>query len=70
MSVLKPIPQVSLLKFLQHSVSILRNPLPFHKANFLTHGNSFRLNVSFGKSVIFSRDAELLSYAKKFEKLH
>lgn len=63
MSVLKPIPEVSLLKFLRHSISILRNPLPFHKANFLLYGNSFRLNVGFGKSVIFTRDAELLSYA-------
>lgn len=62
MSNLKQIPEVSLPKFLKHSLSILRNPLPFHNANFLLHGNSFRLKVGFGKSVIFTRDAELLSY--------
>lgn len=58
----KSIPEVSLVKFIKHSLSILRNPLPFHKANFFLHGNSFRLKIGFGKSVIFSRDAELLSY--------
>ncbi len=49
-------------KFLKHSLTILRNPLPFHKANFLLHGDSFRLKIGFGKSVIFTRDAEFLSY--------
>ena len=62
MSSVKKIPEVSLPKFIRHSLSILRNPLPFHKANFNQYGNSFRLNVGFGKSVIFTRDAELLSY--------
>ena len=62
MSDLKQFPEVSFLKFLKHSVSILRNPLPFHKANFLALGNSFRLNIGLGKSVVFTRDAELLSY--------
>ncbi|MVO08845.1 cytochrome P450 [Flavobacterium sp. TP390] len=62
MSSEKKIPEVSLPKFIRHSLSILRNPLPFHKANFNKYGNSFRLNVGFGKSVIFTRDAELLSY--------
>ena len=58
----KKIPEVSLPKFIRHSLSILRNPLPFHKTNFKKYGDSFRLNVGFGKSVIFTRDAELLSY--------
>ena len=62
MSSVKNIPEVSLPKFIRHSLSILRNPLPFHRANFNQYGNSFRLNVGFGKSVIFTRDAELLSY--------
>ncbi|NHN27472.1 cytochrome P450 [Flavobacterium jejuense] len=62
MSELKLIPEVSLPKFLKHSLSILRNPLPFHHSNFLLHGNLFRLKVGFGKSVIFTRDADLLSY--------
>ena len=58
----REIPVVSLPKFIKHSLTILRNPLPFHKANFLLHGDSFRLQIGFGKSVIFTRDAELLSY--------
>jgi len=62
MSDLKQFPEVSLSKFLKHSLTILRNPLPFHKANFLLHGDSFRLKIGFGKSVIFTRDAEFLSY--------
>lgn len=62
MSTTKKIPEVSLPKFLKHSLTILRNPLPFHKTNFLLHGDSFRLKIGFGKSVIFTRDAELLSY--------
>lgn len=63
MSDLKQFPEVSFLKFIKHSISILRNPLPFHKNNFLVLGDSFRLNIGLGKSVVFSRDAELLSYA-------
>lgn len=59
---LKKLPSVSFFKFLKHSISILRNPLPFHKANFLLLGNSFKLNIGFGKSVVFTRDAEFLSY--------
>jgi cytochrome P450 len=62
MSDLNQIPNVSFLKFIKHSISILRNPLPFHKANFLLLGDSFRLNIGLGKSVVFTRDADFLSY--------
>jgi cytochrome P450 len=62
MSDLKQLPNVSFLKFIKHSISILRNPLPFHNANFLLLGDSFRLNIGLGKSVVFTRDAEFLSY--------
>lgn len=62
MSTSKKIPEVSFPRFLKHSLEILRNPLPFHKANFNLHGNSFKLNIGLGNSVIFTRDAELLSY--------
>ncbi|VXB16738.1 Cytochrome P450 [Flavobacterium sp. 9AF] len=55
-------PEVSLLRFIRHSLEILKNPLPFHRANFLKYGNFFRLNIGFGKSVIFIRDADFLSY--------
>ncbi|CAL65159.1 cytochrome P450 [Christiangramia forsetii] len=57
------IPEVSLLKFLKHSANILKNPLPFHHQNFTEKGDTFRLNIGFKKSVIFSRDAGFLEYA-------
>ncbi|MDR5589370.1 cytochrome P450 [Christiangramia sp. SM2212] len=56
------IPEVSLLRFLKHSANILKNPLPFHHNNFTEKGDSFRLNIGFSKSVIFSRDAGFLEY--------
>ena len=56
------IPEVSLLKFLKHSTNILKNPLPFHHNNFKEKGDTFRLNIGFRKSVIFSRDAGLVEY--------
>ncbi len=56
------IPEVSILKFLRHSANILKNPLPFHHRNFEEKGDTFRLNIGFNKSVIFSRDAGLVEY--------
>lgn len=56
------IPEVSLFRFLRHSMNILKNPLPFHHGNFEQKGDTFRLNIGFNKSVIFSRDAGLLEY--------
>ena len=53
----KQIPRVSLIKFLRHSIDILKNPLPFHRQNFEKHGDTFRLMIGFRKSVVFSRDA-------------
>ena len=58
----KNIPTVSLWKFLGHSIDILKNPLPFHRKNFEKHGDTFRLQIGFGKSVVFSRDADFARY--------
>ncbi|WP_310992902.1 cytochrome P450 [Aequorivita marina] len=60
---IKKIPSVSLFRFLLHSLEILKDPLPFHHKNFETKGDTFRLKLGFGKSVIFSRDAGLVQYA-------
>ncbi len=57
------IPEVSVFRFLLHSTQILKNPLPFHATNFKNHGDTFRLNLGFGNSVIFSRDAGFAQYA-------
>ncbi len=56
------IPEVSLFRFLRHSANIVKNPLPFHHKNFTEKGDTFRLNIGFKNSVIFSRDAGLLEY--------
>lgn len=56
------IPSVSLVKFLKHSGNILKNPLPFHHHNFEEKGDTFRLHIGLGKSVIFSRNAALAEY--------
>ncbi|RMA65693.1 cytochrome P450 [Ulvibacter antarcticus] len=58
----KKIPTVSLYKFLRHSFDILKNPLPFHHQNFERHGDTFRLQIGFGKSVVFSRNAAFAQY--------
>lgn len=58
----RPIPKVSFFKFLRHSANIVRNPLPFHHNNFETKGDTFRLQIGFNSSVLFSRDAGLVEY--------
>ena len=50
------IPTVSFFSFLKKSQSIVKNPLPFHKENFTKHGDTFRLSIGLGKSLIFTRD--------------
>lgn len=58
----KDIPEVSFFKFLKHASNILKNPLPFHHNNFEEHGDTFRLKIGLGKSVLFSRNAYLAEY--------
>ncbi|WP_396151184.1 cytochrome P450 [Flavobacterium sp.] len=62
MSASRSIPEVSFFKFLNHANNILKNPLPFHALNFKNLGDIFRLNIGFGKSVLFCRDAGLLQH--------
>ncbi len=62
MSASRSIPEVSFFKFLNHANNILKNPLPFHARNFNNLGDIFRLNIGFGKSVFFCRDAGLLQH--------
>lgn len=56
------IPEVSFLKFLKHSLEILKNPLPFHNANFEEKGDIFKLNVGFNSNIYFCRDAAFAQY--------
>lgn len=56
------IPSVPLIRFLKHSLEILKNPLPFHHANFLEKGDTFKLRIGFKSEVVFSRDAAFAEY--------
>lgn len=58
----KYIPNISALHFLKHAGGILKNPLPFHHNNFEKVGDSYHLQLGFGKSVVFSRDPNLAKY--------
>lgn len=60
---MQKIPEVSILQFFRSALKILKNPLPFHHKNFREKGDTFRLNLSFSKSVIFSRDALFAQHA-------
>ena len=59
---MKKIPEVSLLKFIKHSIEILKNPLPFHNKNFTEKGDIFKLNVGCNTAVYFCRDAGFAEY--------
>jgi cytochrome P450 len=63
MSTLKSFPEVPSIEFFKHAGGILKNPLPFHQKNFEALGDTFRLNLGFGNSVVFSRDPEFAIYA-------
>ncbi|MBZ9652324.1 cytochrome P450 [Psychroflexus montanilacus] len=63
MSTLKQLPEVPSFEFFKHAGGILNNPLPFHLKNFEALGDTFRLNLGFGNSVVFSRDPEFAIYA-------
>lgn len=56
------IPVVSFFSFLAKSQKVLKNPLPFHKENFIKHGDTFSLSLGFGKNIIFTRDAGLTKH--------
>lgn len=56
------IPEVSLFKFIKHSLEILKNPLPFHKKNFIEKGDIFKLKIGLKTAVYFCRDAAFAEY--------
>jgi len=56
------IPTVSRLEFYKSAAGILKNPLPFHNRNFQKYGDTFRLNIGFGRKIIFSRDSGFAEY--------
>ena len=58
----KGIPKVSRLQFYANARRILVNPLPFHHERFEALGDTFQLDVGWGRTVIFSRDAAFAEY--------
>lgn len=58
----KGIPTVSRFRFYTSARRILENPLPFHHEKFEELGDTFRLNLGFGRKIIFSRDSGFAEY--------
>lgn len=59
----KAIPTVPAWEFYKNSLRILENPLIFHNKKFEKLGDTFRLKIGPGSSVIFSRNAAFAQYA-------
>ncbi len=59
---IKTIPTISFFKVLKNATRILKNPLPFHHENFEKHGDIFKVQLGFGKSVLFTRDNGLAKH--------
>lgn len=53
---------VSFFEVLKNAKGILKNPLPFHHRNFEKYGDVFKVNLGFGNSVLFVRDAGLAKH--------
>ena len=62
MKAVEGIPKVSRLRFYANARRILKNPLPFHHERFEALGDTFQLNVGWGRTVVFSRDPGLAEY--------
>ncbi|WP_297690602.1 cytochrome P450 [uncultured Eudoraea sp.] len=70
---MKDLPTISQFQVFKNRKTILKNPLPFHRANFEKYGDIFRVRVGFRKAVIFTRDATIIKHIlqkqhKKYEK--
>ncbi|WP_037325544.1 cytochrome P450 [Salinimicrobium terrae] len=59
----KKVPAVPAWEFYKNSLRILENPLIFHRKKFEKLGDTFRLKIGPGSSVIFSRNAAFAQYA-------
>lgn len=59
----RKVPTVPAWEFYKNSLRILENPLIFHRKKFDKLGDTFRLKIGPGSSVIFSRNAGFAQYA-------
>jgi len=59
---MKELHTISQFQVFKNRKTILKNPLPFHRANFEKYGDIFRVRVGFRKAVIFTRDATIIKH--------
>ena len=59
---MKELPTISQFQVFKNRKTILKNPLPFHRANFEKYGDIFRVRVGFRKAVIFTRNATIIKH--------
>lgn len=70
---MKDLPTISQFQVFKNRKTILKNPLPFHRANFEKYGDIFRVRVGFRKAVVFTRNATIIKHIlqkqhRKYEK--
>ncbi|TFG75715.1 MAG: cytochrome P450 [Flavobacteriales bacterium] len=56
------LPTVTQFEVFKNRKDILKNPLPFHHHNFQKFGDTFRVNIGYGKSIVFTRDPALIKH--------
>ncbi|MEP0131570.1 MAG: cytochrome P450 [Eudoraea sp.] len=59
---MKDLPTISQFQVFKNRKTILKNPLPFHRANFEKYGDIFRVRVGFRKAVVFTRNATIIKH--------
>jgi len=64
---------VSYFEVLKNRKRILADPLPFHKGNFEKYGDTFRVKIGPGTTIIFTRDPDIVQLVlqkqhKRFQK--
>ena len=59
---MKDLPTISQFQVFKNRKTILKNPLPFHRANFEKYGDIFRVRVGFQKAVVFTRNATIIKH--------
>ena len=57
------LPTVSAFRFYANAGRILKNPLDFHRENFDRLGDTFRMNIGPGNSIVLSRNTAFAQYA-------
>ena len=57
---MKKLPRVTGFEVFKNRKSILKNPLPFHHANFKRLGDTFKVSVGPSKRIIFTRNAKFI----------